>query len=113
MMVKCRRCGKNLVVPGMMICFDCAKTKINWMTIRDEIMEFAYAMETILSKHDKEKGDSWKECPLWYLESKLKEEMDELLSCVEKQEQQELIDIANIVMMLWHRKKKQREIDNG
>ena len=78
------------------------------MELRKEVLEFAEEMERIMSLHDPIKGNSWRADPssncddfLW---EKLGEEYEESVNenaDVEK----ELIDLANIAMMLWWRKK--------
>ena len=64
---------------------------------------FGGYMLMYMDKHQKNKGDSWKTCDIEFLEDKLQEEMAEYTrsNCEDKAE---LIDIANIAMMLWLRK---------
>ena len=64
---------------------------------------FSGYMLMYMDKHQKNKGDSWKTCDIEFLEDKLQEEMAEYTrsNCEDKAE---LIDIANIAMMLWLRK---------
>lgn len=69
--------------------------------IRSEIMQFAVAMEAVMSMHDAKKGNSWRIAPLEYLIDKLKEEFVEWETTPSKKE---LIDIANVCMMLFHRR---------
>jgi len=69
--------------------------------IRSEIMQFAVAMEAVMSMHDSRKGNSWRITPLEYLINKLKEEFVEWETTPTKKE---LIDVANVCMMLFHRK---------
>ena len=45
--------------------------------VRDEIKEFAIAMEHEMAKNDGEKGDSWKDCDQIYMNEKLAEEFIE------------------------------------
>lgn len=71
--------------------------------MRDEIKTFAEQMEWVMSENDISKGDSWKTCDLKFLEEKLKEEITEYF---EDGITHELIDIANMAMMLWNRKKE-------
>ncbi len=70
--------------------------------IRCEILEFAKEMEKIMKKHDKKKGDTWKTVSINFLKGKLIEEFDEYIVY---ENTDELVDIANICMMLWHRLK--------
>lgn len=81
--------------------------------IRPDVLKFAYAMEMTLRKHDAKKGDSWKSCEISFLEQKLDEEYKEYVNesakfyhwePVSETAAFELIDIANMAMMLWHRK---------
>lgn len=80
--------------------------------IRPEILGFAAAMERTMRKHDPEKGDSWTDCDLEFLINKLKEEFGEVLSSIDldsngpkisKHTIDELVDLANIAMMLRYR----------
>lgn len=72
--------------------------------MREDLEKFALEMEKILLKHDKKKGDSWKTCDIKYLENKLEEEFREWKNTsVPLNKGVEVIDIANICMMLWHR----------
>jgi hypothetical protein len=72
--------------------------------MREDLEEFVLEMEKVLAKHDKNKGDSWKDCDIKFLENKLKEEFDEWNSLDNRHKKgDETIDIANICMMLWHR----------
>ena len=63
------------------------------------------SMEVTLYKHQKEKGDSWNDCDLQFLLNKFDEEIKEF-----KEEHkplakaEELVDIANVCMMLFNRK---------
>jgi len=76
--------------------------------MRKEIKEFAEEMERVMQENDAIKRNSWKNLPISYLEHKLIEEYQEwyLLSNI-KNNKKELIDIANICMMLWHRYKEE------
>lgn len=58
------------------------------------------AMETTMSRHDKNKGESWKWCDVDFLKGKLKEEFEEYQDSGDKHE---LVDIANVCMMLFNR----------
>lgn len=69
---------------------------------RSEIQEFAEAMELMMRFHDPKKGDSWRHCLIGFLESKLLEEVNEYM---ESKETSELLDVANICMMLYMRRK--------
>lgn len=70
--------------------------------MRKEIEDFASEMERVMSTHDASKGDSWKACPLGFLEEKRAEEHREYNVTGN---QRELIDEANVLMMLWNRRK--------
>jgi len=72
----------------------------NRPVIRPDIMKFAEQMEAVMSMHDMKKGDSWKECPLYFLQGKLREEF---LEYSKENDYHELLDIANLCMMLWNR----------
>jgi len=67
-------------------------------------MEFAEEMERTMEEHDEKKGVSWKTCSELFLWDKLDEEWKELNhSYLDELRREELIDITNICMMLWHR----------
>jgi len=74
--------------------------------MRPEIQQFAEEMEKVMAKHDQKKGDTWKEPDerndtfLW---GKLKEEYLECVSAENEEGPRELVDLANICMMLWTR----------
>ena len=67
--------------------------------IREEIMFFAQAMEDIMRKNDKEKGDSWKNMSHNELQNLLLGEFKE--SQDENAKIKEWVDIANICMMIY------------
>ena len=72
--------------------------------MREEIEEFAEEMEKVMQKHDRYKKDSWKTCKLDYLEKKLVEEYKEWKDGTKGiPAMDELVDIANVCMMLYHR----------
>lgn len=67
---------------------------------------FARTMEAVLQKHDAVKGDTWKFCPVDFLEKKLEEETREYIDApCRVRDPMELVDIANICMMLYNRRK--------
>jgi len=68
--------------------------------MRPEIELFAQAMENTMKKHDKKKGDSWKTEDVDWLRAKLVEEFEEYFDTFDKKE---LVDIANMCMMLYNR----------
>jgi len=75
--------------------------------LRNELQEFAFEMERILSLHDESKGESWRTCTIGFLEGKLHEELSEYASSPCRSGKcDELVDIANICMMLYHRRLK-------
>lgn len=67
----------------------------------NDIGTFAIAMESQMKKHQKKKGNSWKWVNIKFLEDKLDEEYAEWKKSGDKHE---LVDIANICMMLFNRK---------
>lgn len=72
------------------------------MANNDKVVEvFAGYMLDVMNKHQQAKGDSWKTCNIGFLEGKLHEELAEYADSGDKRE---LIDIANVCMMLYHRK---------
>ncbi len=82
--------------------------------IRPEIMFFAKAMEKTMRKHDGLKGDSWRTCDIFYLMEKLIEEKNEVENAFDNliyhdfkdggQFRGEIVDLANVCMMLRNRK---------
>lgn len=62
-------------------------------------MFFAEAMEKTMKKHDKEKGDSWKNMPHEELQNLLLQEVEESKNIASKIG--EWVDIANICMMIY------------
>ena len=78
--------------------------------MRAEIQEFAEAMEKEMQRHDPEKGDSWKSMPIKDLEEILDGVIEDYRYAGDYWEgMEELIDVANIAMMLWHRCKEEVE----
>ena len=71
--------------------------------LRNAVRMFAEEMERTMQKHDPVKGDTWKTCPIEFLEEKL---MDEIGEYSLSDDADELAGIANICMMLYHRRKK-------
>jgi len=69
--------------------------------IRPNILSFAKKMELVMKRHDLVKGDSWKDLDEEYLWDKLQEEFDEVVA---SRFSKELIDLANICMVLYHRR---------
>jgi len=83
------------------------RTKLNVSSPRDEIVAFAVEMERIMQEHDAVKGDTWKTCGLGFLDGKLQEEISEYVdSPCRSSKCDELVDIANICMMLHYRRMK-------
>lgn len=84
---------------------------------RLEIEMFAVAMDVKLDKKQKEYGDSWKTCDIEFLRDRLMGEFKEWhdgqynataivgrsVGGIISDERKELVDIANICMMLWNR----------
>jgi hypothetical protein len=74
------------------------------METQEALNEFAKAMSRTLDENQEKKGDSWNDCDLQFLLNKLDEEIKEFkdeLKPLAKAE--ELVDVANICMMLYHR----------
>ena len=82
------------------------------MKVRKSVKLFAEQMERVLREHDKKKGrKGWKKCLARYLRDKLDEEVSEYkghlffpIDDSKSQAKNELIDIANICMMLYDKK---------
>ena len=76
--------------------------------MRPEVEQFAEEMEEVMQKHDAEKGDSWKSMPIKDLEEILEGVIEDYRYAGDYwEEMEELIDIANVAMMLWHRYKQE------
>ena len=83
--------------------------------MRKKIKDFAEAMEEVMQKHDAEKRNSWKSMQLHTLEHLLLSEVREWnanrlghIDGVNHPKEKEVIDIANIAMMLWYRYKNEK-----
>jgi len=71
---------------------------------RIEIELFAQAMDVKLDKKQLEYGNSWKDCPIQFLNERLQEEVQELKDSISINEvHNKLVDVANLCMMLWYR----------
>lgn len=75
--------------------------------IRPEVVAFAEMMESVLSDHDGDKGDSWKVETTEYLWASLEHKFEDVDVFVippdNATDREKLIDLANYAMMLWHR----------
>ena len=85
------------------------------MKIRPTVMQFAEAMEKKLRQHDEEKG-GWEDCDFPFLFDKLEEEHDEVTNIIEKDFKNnrfpgELVDLANVCMMIWDKIKHSGKYD--
>ena len=69
--------------------------------MRDEILKFAIEMDKIMNKHQHKKGNSWKTLDIDFLKTRLVQEFNEY--CKDTNDRKELIDIANMCMMLYDR----------
>ena len=73
--------------------------------IRQEVLDFAEAMETVLRKHDNHKN-GWMDCSYSYLLNGAKRELKEAIEADDDPQNydrvaEELIDVANFCMMYW------------
>jgi hypothetical protein len=84
--------------------------------MRKELLSFSEIMEEKLKLKDEIYGDSWKEMNLGELRSRLMREVEEWLVWSQKydstEEMREIIDIANISMMLYFRLEQQEKLRN-
>ena len=114
----CANCGHIDYIEGDGVTYETEE-------LRDELKEFAMSMEKKLSEKDEEYGDSWKGVDLEYMFWRLADEISEwekrvptyddyedysdyadaVLRGDEHPPADELIDIANVCMMLHHRLK--------
>ena len=77
------------------------------MEVRKEIKEFAEEMERVMQEHDAEKGDSWKKRPSYFLIKVLLGKVEEFHYTESNYKaREEVVDIANYCMMLFHRYKE-------
>lgn len=75
---------------------------------RTEILAFAGGMEAEMSRHDAEKGDSWKDCELDDLHDGMGEAVEQWWNNYEygyEQDADHYLDIANFCMKLWNKAK--------
>lgn len=75
--------------------------------MREEIKEFAEAMEEKMKLRERDWGDEWKELDVLFLYRRLDNEYNELHTYMMQTRpepiQRELVDVANFCMFLWHR----------
>lgn len=65
---------------------------------------FLAKMKLTLHQNQEKKGDSWKTCKIEFLERKLCEEIQEYLNAkTPMTKANELVDVANVAMMLYNR----------
>ncbi len=69
--------------------------------MKDEIQDFAKEIQEKFNQNQEEKGESWQDVSIEYLEGKLIEETKEYLESGNKDE---LPDIGNICWMLYTKK---------
>lgn len=66
--------------------------------------QFVEKMKLTLDLNQERKGDSWKTCKIEFLEGKLCEEIQEYLEAkTPMTKANELVDVANVAMMLYNR----------
>ena len=74
------------------------------METENSLDAFVMQMKVVLHRHEKLKGNSWSDCDIQFLENKLKEEFEEYEDANRHSAKaEELVDIANICMMLYNR----------
>lgn len=74
------------------------------MKTENGLKDFVMAMKVTLYKHEKEKGNSWCNCDIQFLVDKLEEEIKEYREETKPlAKAEELVDVANMCMMLYHR----------
>jgi len=81
--------------------------------VREEVHDFAEAMEKVLKENDDKEG--WEECSNLYLVQRLVEETSELLKMMDAGELddmcKEAVDVANFAMMIFDNNKDQMEAE--
>jgi hypothetical protein len=75
------------------------KGEIDILRPRQEIRTFAEAMEVVMRKHDKEKGESWKNMTFEELQDLMLTEVEE--TKYKDAKLHEWIDVANLCMMIY------------
>jgi len=85
-------------------CELCCPNDFKKLNTEKGLTEFVKKMKSTLDIHQEEKGDSWVNCDIEYLEKKLMDEIGEY-EIAERplHKAEELVDIANMCMMLFHR----------
>jgi len=74
------------------------------MNTEEGLKQFVEQMKLKLDTNQKKKGDSWVTCDVKFLEEKLRGEITEYYEEEGSMKSaQELVDIANVCMMLYHR----------
>jgi len=74
---------------------------------------FVASMKLFIEKHESEKEDSWVRCDIDYLEDNLQHEIYEYNTAkTHDGKTKELVDIANMCMMLYHRHIEERNIED-
>ena len=74
------------------------------MNTEKGLKEFVEQMKLTLDLNQGEKGDSWVTCDIKFLKGKLREEIAEYYGEEGSMKSaKELVDIANVCMMLYHR----------
>lgn len=84
--------------------------------MREAVQDFAEAMEKKLAEKDEAYGDSWKTCDINFLHSRLMREVEEfeedyhgvMVFHEDEETTKELVDVANVCMMLYHRIREER-----
>jgi len=84
------------------------------MELRPELAEYAQAIERTLRRHDKEKGDSWKECSHQWLNGKLVEEVVEYLRA-EGLSDAEIVEkvVEHLIQSVRHKSSSSEAVDVG
>jgi hypothetical protein len=74
------------------------------METQEALKDFTMVMGNVLNDHQEKKGDSWHDCDLQFLIDKLDEEVNEFKEANRPMAKaEELVDVANICMMLYER----------
>lgn len=74
------------------------------METEEALKGFTMVMGNVLNDHQEKKGNSWHDCDLQFLLDKLDEEIKEFKDEIKPlAKAEELVDVANICMMLYER----------
>jgi hypothetical protein len=79
-------------------------TDVRYISTENAFDSFTMKMRNVLEENEKQKGNSWASCDLQFLLDKLDEEVKEFKEANRPMARaEEIVDVANICMMLYTR----------